>query len=383
MALLTTTGRFTLLLITVLALSFALLGCGEPNDPNTGVAGAYTILSTYQTIGFANDFDFDGDTLYVAENSLGFGIYTLNDNSSIELNRHIVSPVGTPKKIRIDPLLHSLATYNSSKIVNYLSFTNPLIEPPSDLSDLPIKDLICLVEYGPIMSDHDELEHDSYSTRLVLVDPSGDDGLIIQTVYQDSSDAHDPPDGEIDNYFYNSKDKLKFPFDGNIHLSAVAPVTSSENKYENIDTLVVGLSEAGIAFANISDLYEGADIWMTGFFDTPGEVFGVTYDSGYVYAATGAGGLTVFKVNNFEDAEIVATWNIKGLDHAEIVAVDGNRLALMDGLDGVHLLDITNPASPVYKGMYEVRKPTQIRFRDGNLYVSAEATGITVLRLDF
>jgi hypothetical protein len=380
MALLTTTGRLTLLLITVLVLSFALTGCGAPNDPHTGIDGAYTVLSTLQTSGFAKDFDFDQDTLYVAENSLGIGAYTFN-GSSILFKRHILSSHGSPRMIRTDPKSHTAAIYSASKRAHYRSFTDSTEQKPSVI-DAAINDMICLVEYGSILSDYDSQEHDTYFTRLISADINGDDGLIIQTIFRDSTE-YDPPDGIIDNYVYETMNKFKFRFPGDIAISSVGVVTSSANKYEHIDTLVVGLHEAGIAFANISEVYEGANIWMTGYIDTPGEVLGVTYDNGYVYAATGLSGLSIIKVNNFIDAEVVTNLDMKGLDHAEKVAVDGDRLALMDRLDGVHFLDISDPASPVYKGLYEVRNATQIRFRDGNLFLSTESSGLTVLNLDF
>lgn len=89
---------------------------------------------------------------------------------------------------------------------------------------------------------------------------------------------------------------------------------------------------------------------IIGSYNTSGSMRGVELYGDYLFAADGTAGVHVIDISNPASPAWVATYNTPG--DAWRLAADGNYLYVADGSSGLQVLDISNPAAPTLEGSY-------------------------------
>ncbi len=357
-------GRFTRRLGTLAALGAAalLLGCGKANEPAvpTPSPAAYEVVSTIGTWGFAQSLDLVGDTLFVAENSAGVGVYDFSTPSSPVRVDTALLPARA-RLVRAEPAMNALFV-NSPDLTRILWYDSLRFDSDNILGSQGVRDLETRVRRDMVETQLGNL-YDTLVVQALIADIS--DGVQVATVFHD----------ELDVVFFGNLIKIRLNYFGAQPLG-VAQTGS-------LDTIAVGLGDVGVGLADIEKSTAPDGVWL-GFADTPGEATHLAWQDGFLYVADGIAGLSVIDATDPSDPSLAANWDTTGLDHAIEVAVDGSRLALVDEFDGVYLFDVSDPVHPVKKDFFEVREPTDAVFLDdGLLIISSLEQGLTVLRLHF
>lgn len=112
----------------------------------------------------------------------------------------------------------------------------------------------------------------------------------------------------------------------------------------------------------------------TGYYDTPGCACGVTMAADNVYVADGAGGLQVIHVGSTGALTLAGSCDTPG--NAWAVAVQGNYVYVADGTgSGLHVFNISNPASPYEVGAMQTPGNAQDVAVNGNYAFIADGAG--------
>lgn len=98
-----------------------------------------------------------------------------------------------------------------------------------------------------------------------------------------------------------------------------------------------------------------------------GSVNAIAVSGNYAYLATGAGGLQVINITNA--ALPVKVGSFLGSGSANDVVVSGNHAFVADAIDGLHVLTITNPAAPVRIGGYLTNLTKRIAVSTNHAYL--------------
>jgi len=105
--------------------------------------------------------------------------------------------------------------------------------------------------------------------------------------------------------------------------------------------------EMGLAVLDVQVLDLDA-VSLTGWADSPGTALDVELSGGYAFVADGREGLAVFRINGGETPVRLTNLDLEGTCRAVVVR-DGLAVLAAQG-GGVHYVDVTDPAHPVFLG---------------------------------
>lgn len=109
---------------------------------------------------------------------------------------------------------------------------------------------------------------------------------------------------------------------------------------------------AGLAGLRVIDIADPTAPTEIGFYDTPGDTWGVAVGEDRVYVADGYAGLRIINVANPVAPVLIGYY--KTPDYAISVAIAGSHIYVADGLAGLRILDVANPSAPREIGFYGV-----------------------------
>ncbi len=105
--------------------------------------------------------------------------------------------------------------------------------------------------------------------------------------------------------------------------------------------------EMGLAVLDVRILDLDA-VGLSSWADSPGEALDVELQGDYAYVADGPEGLAIFRIDGGETPVLVASLALDGKCRAVAVRDDLCVLAAQGG--GVHFVDVSNPAAPIFLG---------------------------------
>ncbi len=88
--------------------------------------------------------------------------------------------------------------------------------------------------------------------------------------------------------------------------------------------------------------------------------------------------MVVMNVRDAANPIIISEYTISNSDRMRGVAIDGNWACIMDGYDGIYVVDISNPRRPVYVQLLKLVHPTSIYVDNGRLYATDESSGLVI-----
>ncbi len=368
-------------LLLTLMLGLLLMGCGEPNDPDTPpvtpeLEDPYTLLASTMTRGFPTGVAARGDSLFVAESYAGVGLYSISDRQNPERVQQL--PLNDrADHVRVIPAMNLIlvnARYNTfpASLSSLLPDADHLFGS-SGVLDMATAVYRDTVEAGGYIGPNPLGPHESDVTRLLMADVN--DGLHVYRVYVDST--MNPSDSTI-NVFFTGESMYTRTWDTGIPPTGVTPL-------EDIFTVAVGLRDFGVGILNASPEFdpENGGPWISNV-DTPGEAGRGAYQDGYLYIADGAGGLAVIDARDVNNPVYLTSWKQDHVDHILDVSVLDHRMVVMDQYDGFFFFDISDPTSPEYLGEYEVREPGGVVFVEEDLVACVSVgDGLSLLRLEY
>jgi len=375
------TSGIIILTISV-SILFILSGCGEPNE-SAGL-NEYDILGAIHTLGFPQDITSLGDTLFVAENYHGLGIYNIaNPSSPLEISRIIDNTIVGWRAHLVDVaagfnaiLLNNYANSTSFEITSlyklddFTSFGNNIIYPPGNKRKMISRfkqGITMQLVWQSLLTERDIIE-------VVFADPTLDDGIQKWIIYYDSLEVEQNVIGYVS--IRNTHSQIF------LHGQTATCV----DFIGEADTIAAGFGELGIVIYDITGTITNSVATQLGSVDTQGEVKGVDVAGNYIYAADGIQGLTIIDIHDVNNPTVAGNWKIRGLDHAFDVVVQDHYLALLDEYDGVFFMDVSSPAAPVFVSQFEVRGVKAACFLasdTGNqkIAVASEEFGVSILGL--
>ncbi|WP_013334240.1 Calx-beta domain-containing protein [Gloeothece verrucosa] len=126
-----------------------------------------------------------------------------------------------------------------------------------------------------------------------------------------------------------------------------------------------------------------------GTYDTPGKANKVVVVGNLAYVADLYQGLQIIDISNPNSPILKGTYNTSGAGGIAFydasgsthdVKIVGNYAYIADGYNGLQIIDITNPASPVLKGRYDTPSYAHSVTVVGNLaYVADELSGLQII----
>jgi len=109
-------------------------------------------------------------------------------------------------------------------------------------------------------------------------------------------------------------------------------------------------------------------------YDTSGQARDVLAEDGTVYVADGTAGLVVLNIDASNKLQRIGDWKLTGGGKAYSLAKKDNYLFMASRTEGVHVLDISTPASPEYVTTIITPSDASYVLLDGNtLYIGASA----------
>jgi formylglycine-generating enzyme required for sulfatase activity len=136
-------------------------------------------------------------------------------------------------------------------------------------------------------------------------------------------------------------------------------------------------NEMGLAVLDLRVLDLDA-VNLAAWSDTPGNARAVALEGGHAFVADGTEGLAVFAITAGEVPVKLAQYDLSGFNVA--IAVRDGLCALAANGGGVHFLDVSDPANPIYLGSTATSYATDVALGDdGTCIVVDEDDGLLVL----
>ena len=128
----------------------------------------------------------------------------------------------------------------------------------------------------------------------------------------------------------------------------------------------------------VFDVSNPQQITRVGGSDTPGNAWHLKVAGAYAYVADEATGVLVFNVSNPASPTLVATCDTP--DYAEGIDLAGNFAYVAD-VNGLQIIDISNPAAPLLrgKGFNTIGTAYDVRYSNGLAYVADNERGVQIV----
>lgn len=125
---------------------------------------------------------------------------------------------------------------------------------------------------------------------------------------------------------------------------------------------------------------ESIPMTVVGGWDSPGGVLSLAVAGNHAFLADGVEGLHIVDITDPANPSLVATFNTPG--SANDVAIAGNYAFVADNTSGLRVIDITNPAAPVAAGAYDTPGSAyQVVIAGNYAYVADGSAGLRVVNI--
>ncbi|MBD3167095.1 hypothetical protein GF324_10880 [bacterium] len=369
-----TVGR----LIPALAIAAFFIGCGEPEDPSIPVEEEpeYELLGQAGTWLIAYDLQFNGDTAFVAQDLAGIMKFDVADPSSPMLLDTVgIVDAEVPQAVRqIRFLLNGwsrvILGFNDGGPVN--QFDYPSFESLNSPSATGIqRGLFVYTFMDSVVSSYDQQLHEAQVIQIVTAD--SDDGINRYIWHRDSVEFQ----GEtLPNDRYNVEYQIPV-----LKFNGESP--DGLGKLPDPSFVAAGIGAWGVAIADVST--EGGVLgeWV-GHVDTPGEAGSSVFQDSYLYVADGEKGFAIVDLADYTAPEYVRSVQEEGMEHVDVMAVQGHRLVVADQFDGLFFYDLTEPDNPLLMDHHPLRNTRAIVFKEDTIIgVTADYEGLLMFELKY
>lgn len=335
-------------------------GCIEPNTEDLW---SISVDQTLQTNGYARDVYIDNDIIFVAAGEAGAQIWNLNNsNNPSLLNSLSLDEIGSHKEIShihyspINDLLHLLETNERPYAL--------------ELNDSTFDIKINFGQYG------------AEDTReFVVIDDSSD----TFTYYSVVKSSHDLKWQKLEKDFWGTDStpifNVLFGNPGEVNVNALP---SSISLFDT--TIIVGVGQLGLQKWNIEN-FESDPVYNYSI-DLEGIVQSVELiDRNNLYVSSGSYGAFYLHLDEMEvDADNNVINHDAIIHFAQDLTVDhisiNNGIAVLSlGSKGIALYDISNPSSPIEKGIFPVGYVYKTEFWGEKLLVCSRE-GLQILTIE-
>jgi hypothetical protein len=301
-----------------------LLWCGRP-EPHE--QATYTILSTCQLPGYAEDIALSGNYAYIANGQAGLQIIDISDPESTALiGEYITGKSAQGVAIRDSLAFIATASGNGLVVVN--------IENPAACS---------LLGADPGYTEYRVFAlPDTFYVYIAALD-----FFIIENC-------------SIPQYPYYDE-RVSTPGDarGIFVYNSLAFVACEQ----------MGLY---IYYTARPD----SAVYLVGSIDTPSNAQNVYVSGDLAYVADGRGGLIIIDISDPAAPFITGIYNTP--EYANNVHVVNDLAYVADGDGGIQVVDVSDPADPVLYGMIETSYASDVVVRDSLVYIADRDLGLII-----
>jgi hypothetical protein len=328
---------FTLVTLLLISMLFG-FGCAKPVDPETLLpadeSGGYSIVSKFETEGFAQDLIKKGNLLYVSQGQGGLAIIDVSDPAKPFLVSTTTEGIrGYSTKIAMKDTAVFIANGNFG--IGIVSVNDPYhpISFGSNGSVKPVRNIHIMGDYlfvatsetgikivqvydavyinplGNISTSGYANDVCTYNDSTLLLTASGEMGLQVFDIsnFSGGQAAPYPLVGSCD-----TKDVAE-----SIALSNTAPIA------------FMACGTAGLQIINFADTN---NIFITGSFSTGGYAKELIYDNNKVYITTEGRGLQIIDVSDLSNPKLIGV--IK-TEYALGIDMDQKYIYLADEKEGI------------------------------------------------
>lgn len=301
-----------------------MIWCGRPEPEEQAT---YTILSTCQLPGYAEDIQISGNYAYIADGQAGLQIVDISDpESTFLIGEYITGRSAQGIAVRDSLAFIATASGNGLVVVN--------VNNPAACS---------LLGADP-----------GYTEYKVVALPD------TFYVYIAAHDFFIIENCSIPQYPY---------FDQRVSTPGDARGIFVDNSLAFVACEQMGLY---IYYAARPD----SGVYLVGSIDTPSNAQNVYVSGDLAYVADGRGGLIVIDITNPAAPYIAGIYDTPG--YANNVHVDGDLAFIADGDGGVHIVDISDPADPVLYATIETSYASDVMVCASLVYIADRDLGLII-----
>ena len=323
---------------SVSILILILQSCMEPNTEDLWSVSIDTIM---QTEGFARSITIEGSSAFVAAGQSGVQVWNLQDHSLL-YDYKGYEELGTFSEFE------DLALVGRDAINNLLFVS----ESNKDVKIFHFDGGDSLIYRNTIMSARtkDFISFPSINDQFVMYSADNDDGMKW--------------------HFYNLDTTNSFgiefiewtPFGGS---EIYTPGKPQGIASDGLSYIVMAVDQLGVELFSIDSL--GADPILVGRVDTDGNAEKVTLTNTGVFVACDNAGAAYIPIDNFSTSKLSYSFARDfTVDH---IAISEDIAVLSLGSKGIALYDISDPESPIEKGIFPIGYTYMSAFLDGKLLV--------------
>ncbi len=331
-------ASFTLLLFS--------LGCDEPNTPDIPPQ-PYKLTAVYSTPATAAWVDAQGNYVGVAAGAYGAMVFDVtNPASPLLIFQEIMDEFAACRAVCIDPVHNYLyidtddTQADSYYLKEFLTGNRPFVGGINFSSNL----------------------------RDVMLSASEDSILFFRTDYS-------PSDGLMTKLMCRINDStwsIEQCFIDWANWEPTAEVGIRGFDWRASDGMFAVAQEAyGVHLHRLSPPEPVSDVFTTG------SAYDCAWFGNYIIVADRYR-ISIVDATNVEQPVVASSLAISGADRMVWVKIDGNYAFLLDELDGIYVVDISNPLAPKHIQTLSLPEPTYLAANNGRLYVSDAVQGLVI-----
>lgn len=352
--------------LTVLLLTLMLLtvGCADRKDVAvTEEAQVYSLVGSVSTPGFGNDLVISDTLALVADNEIGITVISIKDPtnpyvvSSNQANRRPIGVDAYNPKIQGEALQHLIFTAEESEDVPIYNFDRP---------DSVFQISSAYSQWAQdVFVDALEFDPSFIDTSAIVLEDGRSMFLFVADRERDFLGYWMRPQRDILNnifWFANEMSEISMPGTGR--------GVTYENGY-----IYIATGEGGLNILDATDLY---NIILVGHVDTNGSSLDVKVSGNYAYVADDQKGLQVIDITDKNSPVIVANVDTRsGLDK---LTVHENRVFAATSTAGLYIFDVTDPTNPVIIQRYDTPNARAVEVVGPYVYLIDQYDGLLILQ---
>ncbi len=330
---------FKLFVVLLFGLFFV-MSCGKPTDPESVKknSGGYTIVSRFQTTGFAQDVIKKDNLVYIAQGEGGLMIVNVADPKNPQAVSTTTEGVrGYSNKIAMkDSVVYLAAGSFGVTVLNVIDPNAPIVTDANS-SIKPAKNVHVFGDY--------------------LFTAISEQGVKIAKI---SYPTQPDPRGTTKTSGY-----------------AQGITITADTNY-----LLVACGEMGLSIFNISNFQQGyGDYPLVGWCDTPGYAEAVTIldSESLAFLACGTAGLQIIDFSDSTNIHIAGNLDEGG--YAKELLYKNQRIYLTTEKSGLQIIDVANVSNPKLIGSLETEYALGLDMDEKYIYVADEIEGLIVISI--
>jgi hypothetical protein len=339
-------------LVAVIAIVslFLIAGCDSPNSPEMP---PYKQIAQYNTPAMANDVAVDGHMIAIAAGSYG----------SIVLD---ASDLGNIREVFVDPP-DSFNSNGAGQVAidatNHIIITGASMYPSSGGA------------IGAYLNDYVRPYPDTvrymlnFQGKTLEMKMSGSQNRFM--LYESSQSTNRVFYGKL----YTRTSDTASIWNESLPVEYLGGASRFGNYVQGFDVrsdgiIAMAVMNAGLHFHSTENVDYGE-------LSVPSIAYDCAWAGNNLVVASNAL-IVMVNVDDVTHPRVVSTLFIPSANTLRKVAVDGQYAMVMDDLDGVYVVDISDPSNMKYVQLLGMSRPTSVCSNGGKVYVTNEVTGLVI-----